>query len=92
MNIQESAIWTKYLYLVPKHRRISRKRFHALYEEYVKHPERKEQLLRKLRALSIEQGKKYERESKKKMMDKNKNKSRDKKNKGTRKNKTPIRR
>lgn len=57
MNIQESAIWTKYIYIVPKERRIPREKFHELYEEYTKHPERKEKLLRKLRALSIEQGK-----------------------------------
>jgi hypothetical protein len=81
-EIQESAIWTKYIYLAPKHRRISRKRFHELYEEYVKHPERKEKLLRKLRALSIEQGKINEQKKKKSQ---EKKKSGKNKNKGTRK-------
>ena len=72
MNIQESAVWIKYLYLAPKGRRISRKKFHELYEEYVKHPERKEMLIRKLRKLSREQGKINERRNKNKATSKNK--------------------
>ena len=57
MDVQESTIYTKYIYLAPKGSRVSKKVFHKLYEEYVKHPERKEKLIQKLRELSIKQGK-----------------------------------
>ena len=59
MSIQESAIWTKYEMLVPKEKKISKKVFLQLFEEYVKHPDKKDSLLKKLRYLSMQKGREY---------------------------------
>lgn len=59
MDIQENTIYTKYTYLVPKKSRISKKQFRMMFQEYVKNPQRKKGLLKKLRELSIKKGKSY---------------------------------
>ena len=59
MNIQENAVYIKYQYLVPKGRKISKKQFNKLFQEYEKHPDRKDQLIKKLREMSIKKGKSY---------------------------------
>jgi hypothetical protein len=56
MDIQEKTIYTKYSYLVPKNSKISKKQFHELFQDYVKHPERKSELIKKLKTLSIKKG------------------------------------
>ena len=71
MDIQESTIYTKYIYLAPKGSRVSKKVFHNLYEQYVKHPELKEKLIQKLRELIIKQGKINELKNKNKNVVKN---------------------
>jgi DNA-directed RNA polymerase subunit H (RpoH/RPB5) len=65
MDIQENTIYTKYQYLVPKHSKISKKEFHEIFQEYVKHPERQTNLMNKLKKLSIKKGKLYKRTNKK---------------------------
>jgi hypothetical protein len=70
MSIQESAIWTKYEMLVPKEKKISKKVFHQLFEEYVKHPDKKDALLKKLRYLSMQKGKEYIKKNKSKKFSK----------------------
>ena len=85
MDIQESTVYTKYTYLAPKGSRIPKKQFHALFEQYVKHPELKEKLIQKLRELSIKQGKKNALKNKNKKTTTT-NKSKSNKNKRTRKN------
>jgi len=53
MSIQtENIIWDKYNLFTPKSNRVSKKVFHGLYLEYKKHPEKKQQLLEKLKSLS----------------------------------------
>jgi hypothetical protein len=52
MDIQERTVYTKYGYLVPKHSKIPRKQFHELFLEYVKHPEHKAMLMKKVVFLS----------------------------------------
>jgi hypothetical protein len=53
MDVQESTVYTKYIYLAPKGSRVPKKVFHALFEQYVKHPELKEKLIQKLRLLAL---------------------------------------
>lgn len=65
MDIQEKAVYTKYGYLVPKHSKIPRKQFHELFLEYVKHPEHKAMLMKKVKDLSIKKGNLYKRTIKK---------------------------
>jgi hypothetical protein len=78
MNVQESTIYTKYIYLAPKGSRIPKKKFHELFEIYVKHPELKDKLIKKLRRLSIEQGLKNSKKNKQKNKQTIKNKSKPK--------------
>lgn len=59
MNIQENTVYTKYQYLVPKGRKISKKQFNKLFQEYEKDPDHKKQLIRRLREMSIKKGKSY---------------------------------
>jgi hypothetical protein len=56
MDIQENTIYTKYSYLVPKNSKIPKKQFHELFQEYVKNPERKSELIKKLKTVSIKKG------------------------------------
>jgi hypothetical protein len=65
MDIQERTVYTKYGYLVPKNSKISKKQFHELFLEYVKHPEHKDMLMKKVKELSIKKGKMYKRTNKK---------------------------
>lgn len=48
----EKILWGKYTIFVPKKNRISKKVFHAMYNDYKKHPEKRQQLLNKLKVLS----------------------------------------
>ena len=53
MSVQsENIIWSKYNLFTPQSNRISKKAFHGLYLEYKKHPEKKQQLLEKLKSMS----------------------------------------
>lgn len=66
MNIQENTVYTKYLYMAPKHGRLSRKQIHKLFQEYEKHPERKAMLIKKAREMSIKKNNMYKKLLKKK--------------------------
>ena len=81
MDIQEKAIYTKYFYLAPKNSRITKKQFHGLFQEYLKYPNRKAKLLKKLKEMTIKKGKLY----KQNMMKSAKNNKSNKYNKKTRK-------
>jgi hypothetical protein len=70
MDIQERTVYTKYGYLVPKHSKISKKQFHELFQEYVKHPENKAKLIKNVRELSIKKGNIYKKSMKKSIKNK----------------------
>ena len=48
----EVVLWGKYNLFVPKNNRVSKQVFHSLYNEYKNHPEKKQELLSKLKHLS----------------------------------------
>lgn len=56
MDIQKSTIWTKYKYLVPAKNRIPEKAFQSFYEEYELHPQRKSEIIDKVRKMTIKKG------------------------------------
>jgi hypothetical protein len=70
MDIQENTLYTKYGYLVPKHSKISKKQFHEIFQEYVKHPEYKTKLIKNVRELSIKKGNIYKMGMKKSLKNK----------------------
>lgn len=49
----EDILWGKYNLFVPKNKQVSKQVFHSLYNEYKSHPEKKQQLLNKLKNLTM---------------------------------------
>lgn len=55
-TVSEQILWTKYNLFAPPKNRVSKSVFHKLFLEYKQHPERKEELLNKLKTLSKNKG------------------------------------